>query len=269
MSIISIPENECRFPNGKNVRVSVTGLAYGKLTKERSEIRFLRHVDKHELSVRIIQRNAGDNSKIDQAVYTIGKSQNVEIKAAQVNQPASYKYADIGAGEFQLKEIINMHNLHGRVLSPKLPPKPPAPSALYLHDFTFYTAGMTNEKFDLKEGNTEIFPSKYFGEILAGYLECTGGALDIEVPGHFGFPLHLPFQKDRETYVYDIFFNNACVAPENECESMIGAGETDLKFLYEILVDQQSPTRMFKLMRTGHSTTGVGACLPVIIDPPN
>jgi hypothetical protein len=274
MSVKELKTNNQPFPSNKNVRIAVSGLAINELDRDVSIIRFLRHVPHHKLKLTITVRHSNGNLIEQTPPIILEPEHNVSISGSDSVMPQSYIYQHREGIEFPLSEMINLWDLHGHELEFKTNLPDPPPSLLVLKHCSFYTAKLTEYQFDLLKNGQLIKNQSKFGEILGAYMQCNSGTLDIIVEGHSDFPKHLPiFDANGSPFLYDISFDNHC-EDEEACENLLGEGQTDFHFLYDVVGDDNPPEDLFAIVkpfglsRLAASPVGTGACLNGTKKPP-
>jgi hypothetical protein len=295
MSIAAIPENRLDFQDGNNIRIAIAGLALCKFAPKTSRIRFLRHVPKHQLKLKIIQIRASDMALIGTKEYTIGDAvQRITIEGAEApTPPENFIYKPTNYQERELKEMMDLSFLHGHKLRDKttdLPDK--LPTELIINNCIFYTAKLTDKEFDLEKDNLPIKLGRRFGEILGGYMKvAANNKLKITIPDFFDPPPELPVKNaaGTEEYLYEIQFNNSCFEENGQaCKRTSNTGPTDFLKIYDILEDNVRPFETFDIRPKDVERTDVqpkqeyspfeqldldrravdtGACLPVVEEP--
>lgn len=269
MSIANIPENNLDFQNGNNIRLAIAGLAICKFADEGSEIKFLRHVDKHQLKLKIIQKSIkGEN--VGEVEYTIGKTLKT-ISFAGAETVNGYQYKPGYYSEYELKMMLDLQFLHGHRLDQKPGPHYDNLTVMSIDNCLFYTAKLTDADFDLvRKPSSPLGVKRRFCEILGGYMKVAENSeLTITIPGLAASPIKLPAQIDGEKYFYEIQFNNSCFEENGKpCESTVTTEDTDFLKIYDILEDTKRPFEQFDLKNLdAHKGINTGACLPVVEEP--
>jgi hypothetical protein len=278
MSINKFPINDQPFPKDMNVRIAIAGLAVCDLAKKDSIVRFLTHVLNHELKMRIVQKDESFNI-LGEVSFTLDKKQNISITGGvdlrtYIHKPSSYK-------EYPLNMTMDLTFLHGNELSritPLIPPSITMPCDLVIDYAAFYTAKLTDKKFNLMKKEEEIKIERKFGEILGGYMQ-TNQYITVEIKNYLPFSLRLPVANEKGIkYYYEIDFNNSCV-DEDGCKEDLkklnaesGSKKTDFSYIYDILKDDLKPEEQFDLRRLDTNKKrkkdiGTGACLPTVRKP--
>lgn len=274
MSISEIPKNTEKFSKGKNIRIAIGGLSICDFAIQTSEIRFLRHVEKHKLKMKIIKKQADDFSFVDSIEYEIGeKLKNIKITGATAPQTPTFEHIPTTYQEYPLSKLISFSLLHGHELdfrSP-LPYKPgstteriESPTLLKIENCSFYTAKLTDHKYNFKKENIEIRFDDYFGEILGGYMTVVQ-ELRIQIPGALQGEINLPIEENGIRYVYEIELNNSCFEESGTPCNEVQSDRTDFLDFYDVLEDKINPMETFDLVQLKNGTkaaTGTGACLP-------
>lgn len=289
MSLAAVPENNLAFPGGNNVRIAIAGLSICRFGEgsppQTSSIRFLRHVPNHLLKMKITQKLAATQQITGEASFTLRK----ELKTITISgaQPVTgFEYKPTSYSEYELRMMIDLQFLHKHPLTPKIVSPPvEAPTQLTISNCLFYTAALTDHKFDLKRNNVQEAVNRQFGEVLGGYMRVVGGdALTINIPGLFPLErISLPTRIDGSDYVYEIQFNNSCFDEKGQpCPSVSTSTATDFLKIYDLLMDSQNPLEIFDLEplepvneqdqvktlgRLGKKGVDTGACLPVVESP--
>jgi hypothetical protein len=265
MANVLIKENKVTFPNGNNIRIAITGLAICDFNNPKSYIEFLRHVEKHKLKIKIVQKNSDDLSIVGSTEHEIGKDiKSISISGAE--RIASSVYKPTRYEEYDLDNIISFKKLHGHELVKNNKPSKPItpPTILTIENCAFYTNKLTDKKYNLIKFDTDsgtatpIYLEKNFCEVLGGYMTCKNELLPIEI--------------DKKNYVYEIYFHNACFKEDgsvcNESEirenNEQSKDKTDFAEYYELLLDDVKPSETYDLNESGLGLKGLGtgACLP-------
>jgi hypothetical protein len=281
MSIEAIPENTLGFPNGFNVRIAIAGLATCKFASPTSTIRFLRHVDKHRLELKVKRIPATGVPKYDPP-YLIEKSfKTISIDGAE--QVVGYEHQNLGPSEFKLKRIVNLPRLHGHTLKDKSGSPFDELTIMSITHCLFYTRDLTKLDHVIVKNHVSTGRKAKFGEILGGYMKIGANKeVKITIPGLIGSPIRLPENESGVKYTYEIEFNNSCFEADNKpCPYTF---PTDFLRIYDVLQDDVDPKDKFDLLREltqeeesntskkkgrpSITSTDTGACLPVVEDPP-
>lgn len=234
------------FPAGKNVRVTITGLALCKFSANPPIFRFLRHVEHHEFLMRIIQ--ADSNLNIQKSItIKIEPDQDVEISAT----------AMAAAGRHDLSRLVKMRSfLHGNSpLVDRQPLPTPPPSFLKVNNCAFYTHKLTDDSFYFEDESGGQTREEQYCQVLGGYMSYSG---DLIISLENSFPLTYPLNS----FFYEIQFNNSCDTTP-ECKD-----EEDFSCYYDVVQERGNPHKKFKMKkkRKGKiptaTATGTGACLP-------
>lgn len=258
-----------------NVELSIEGLAFCYLKPKISKINFLSHVPFHKL--RLIVKQIKRNSKEEAFLLDtfIDGGHTISIKTENAVTPK-----DITTdGNFPLKEIVNISNLHGRKINYKknLPPKL-TPITLSVEDCAFFTEQMTTSNFEIIESDDSskdiIVRTKKIGYVMGGKIQChnTSGNLTIEVKGSQPLKIKRPLKDAEGDFVYDISLSNHCLEIEN-CRKLM-KDDSDFRFYYDVLEDSLKPNRKFKIKKASKSgdiviqTADVAACNIIIVEPP-
>lgn len=272
MSISEIPRNDERFLANKNIRLAIAGLAVCDLANTASKIRFLRHVPKHRLKMKIIKKKAADFSFVDSFEREIGETlKDIKITGGTASSPPTFEHIPTSYQEYRLDRLLNFTLLHGHRLDLKKhetkneADKIESPTVLEIDYATFYTAKLTKNKYNFKKTNQPdpILFDDRLGEILGGYM-TVAEKLVIEIPGAIQPKIELPIIENEVEYVYEVHFNNSCFKPDGEpCEEP-RREPTDFVEYYKILGDNIPPEEKYDLdeIELGHKATGTGACLP-------
>lgn len=272
MSIAAIPENDLDFQGENNIRLAIAGLAICKFAQARSEVSFLRHVDKHKLKLKIIPKLAsGEIVDESQVEYTIGDLRSIYITGAEATggfqyEPGSY------SSEYPLKMMLDLHFLHGHPLARKAGTPSDNLTKMSIDNCLFYTSKLTDDDYDLVMNGSPMNIKRRFGEILGGYMKVPD-KLTITIPGLIGSPIELPVTIDGVKYHYEVQFNNSCYELDGTPCKPPGPNEpTDFLKIYGILEDRERPFDKFDLKKIVKSQPGVltintGACLPVVEHP--
>lgn len=259
----SVTNQSESFPKDNNVRVIVAGLAICELDPKISEVKFLRHLEDHILSLRIVQKLRANGNVIFDKTLSIQKDQNIEISGSTATRINSHIYQTNEPNK-SLDHLVGMGSLHGTKTNPKkintkinLPT--PVPSFLKLHNFAFYSHELTKDLFQFYEGNRPKDNPSYFCLKLGSYMNFQG-TLRIQFDKN---PLptlpEFPSQDSKgNEFIYEISFDNACET--KDCEN-----EEDFKYIYDILEEDGNVNRRFEMRNasTKLASTGTGACLPV------
>lgn len=277
MSIAEILDTNLIFPVDYNVRLSIAGLAICKFTTAGSTIRFLRHVENHQLKMTVIKKLS--NQIVEEVNYTLRK-QAGPITFSGADQLSGYEYKpkSYSEGKYDLKMMLDLHFLHGHKLdpNPSPPSSPDSPTVMNINNCLFYTASLTEDKFDLKKNESLIQTRKRFGEVLGGYMKVTD-ALTINIPNLFpSETLILPMKDGSEIYKYEIQFNNSCFDEKGKpCSEQESSENTDFLRIYDLLIDSREPIDKFdlkpiksdELSEVERKSINTGACLPVVEEP--
>jgi hypothetical protein len=233
------------FPPGKNVRVTITGLALCKFSAAPPIFRVLRHVEHHEFLMRIIQ--ADSNGTIQKSITVkIEPDQDVEISGTTMAV----------AGGHDLSRLVKMRSfLHGnRPLEDRPLPTPP-PSLLKVNNCAFYTHKLTDDRFYFEDENGRQTQPKQYCQVLGGYMSYSGNLI---ISPENSFPFTLPLNG----FLYEIQFNNSCDTTPS-CKD-----EEDFSCYYQVVQERGNPNKKFKMKKEpktkgkGKESIGTGACLP-------
>jgi hypothetical protein len=259
-------EQHVQFPNDKNVRVSIAGLAtceFSEYETQPSIINFLRHVPHHALKMRIKKRNRQGDLISDTQFQLVGITENFSIRGTEAS-PTDYIYE---AGQFPISTLINLSEFHKEQFfkTPRPSDLPtPEPTHLTLHDCAFYVSKLTDYKYEIKLGNIVKSPPIKHGEILSGYINVTGESLLIL--GDISQKLNM--KENGQSFTYEIMFMNLCI-DEVACRREMGSDGSDVKYLYDILRPQKNANKKLKLYKVTKDHKGkeiksgnVAACLP-------
>lgn len=273
MSISEIPKNNERFSANKNIRLAIAGLAVCDLAVIASKIRFLRHVPKHKLKMKIIKKKAADFSFVDSFEREIGEPlKNIKITGGTAPTIPTFEHIPTTYQEYRLDRLLNLTLLHGHRLDLKslLPYKPGSttnviefPTVLEIDYCAFYTAKLTDHKYNFKKQSTPIRFEDYLCEVLGGYMTVTD-KLTIEIPGAIQPRIELPIIENQIEYVYEVQFNNSCFEEDGTPCKQTREDETDFLEYYKVLEDNIIPEEEYDLavIKTDKAATGTGACLP-------
>jgi hypothetical protein len=277
MAVQALSTNNQPFPSNKNVRIAIAGLSVNDLDRDISIIRFLRHVPYHSLSLKITTRKS-DGSVSNESKFILNDNHNVVIEGSDSVMPQSYIHLPTGIDEYSLNEMVNLWDLHGHELNIKVAMPNPPPSLLNLKHGSFYTRKLTEYKFDLEKNGQKMKTDSRFGEVLGAYMQCISGTLNVTIQNHQNSPEPFPiFDENGNPFFYDIEFVNHCTDPD-ACSNLIGDGQTDFAFLYDIVEDNGSPIDAFSIVKPTsglpvswmsflNSPVGTGACLSAIRKP--
>ena len=266
------------FPIDANVRISIAGLAFCTLNTKLSKVNFLRHVPHHDLFMGVIQKRRDSVDPISYSVYKMNSGQNLSI-TSDTSEPSSIE-ADRNSDEYELKEIVNLFNLHGKRLKRKNPAPTPSLTILSIHNCAFYTLKLTEDVFQIIETVNDVPTTtppteKTIGFIMAGKMSCDiGGKTIITSTGTINTKIELPQNDEAGEFLYDISFTNHCFG-EMPCKDLM-KNDSDFRFYYQLLEDPDKPGRKFKLKKKNKlkktdgrpKTVDVGACNVVIECPP-
>lgn len=264
MSIASIPENKLNFQGGNNVRIAIAGLSICKFATAGSTIRFLRHVPKHQLSMKIIQKLASGEI-VGDVSYTLG-AQLKTITIAGAETSGGFEYKPGYYSEYELKMMMDLRFLHGHPLDQKAGSPSDSLTVMTINNCLFYTAKLTDDEFDLVKNNSPIGIIRRFGEILGGYMRVADDKeLVITIPGLIASPIRLPVKTGDVKYFYEIQFNNSCFEADGKpCQP---TEPTDFLKIYDILQDNMRPYEEYDLKRLSERLADTGACLPTVEEP--
>lgn len=256
------------FPNDKNVRIKIEGLAVCKFDRDEmkpSFAYFLQFVDYHELNFSVV-KVAPDGTKtiVKEETLIPRDISSINIMGSDAETPCSYQHPPNSAnGEYELDKLLHLSNLHGVRFS--LKSDLPMITTLKMEKTSFYTHETTSRKFKVKLNNTQLKLDKLC-KVLGGYIKCNTGTINISIGNLYNE--ELPIVVDDIPYKYEITFTNHCEGTLPQCRRAIGEGGSDVKFLYRIL---QPDARSVDLEETGLAieTPNVAACLPAEIEPFN
>jgi hypothetical protein len=276
MSISEIPKNDERFSANKNIRIAIAGLAICDLANTASKIRFLRHVPKHKLKMKIIKKKALDFSFVDSFEVEIGGTlKNIKITGGTSPSVPTFEHIPTSYQEYKLSKLLNFTLLHGHRLELRsiLPFQLgsttkviESPTVLEIDYCMFYTAKLTEHKYNFKKKNqtTEIRFDDFLGEVLGGYMTVANELL-IDIPGAIQPKIKLPVIENGVEYVYEIQFNNSCFEEDGTVCKETRTDRTDFLEFYQVLEDRILPIEEFDLKAldsVAKAATGTGACLP-------
>ena len=271
MSIAAIPDNPLDFVGGNNIRIAIAGLAICKFADAGSTIRFLRHVENHQLKLTIQRKLKSGEDAGDPQEYTIDKSlKTISIAGAEPSE--GYLYQPITYLEYELKLMMDLQFLHGHKLTERVGPHVDELTIMTINNCLFYTTTLTDVEFDLVKNGSLIKVARRFGEILGGYMRVAPDKeLVITIPGLI---IRLPVKVDTIEYNYEIQFNNSCFkADGTPCDPpSVPPESTDFLKIYDILEDRDRPYDQFDLRQVSpehlsKTAINTGACLPVVEDP--
>lgn len=259
------------FPKGKNVRIKIEGLAVCRfddntsLPETQSKCNFLQHIDYHILKFSIVRIDPSGTVTIIKPVTDIGAdTKTVTITGKDLDRPASYIHQP-QAGEFDLDKLLNLSELHKEQFKPvNLHPT----TEISIKNCSFYTYKTTGKNYIVKLNNAEIKPAGNLCEIIGGYLNCSSGTVDIDIPE--AYSAKLPVEENGISYKYEIAFSNHCHGTTQQCLQALGShGGSDVKFLYDILEPSKKDNEKIELVEDGiqTETINVAACLPVETEP--
>lgn len=284
MSIPFIPENKTTFSGEANIRLAIAGLAicrFPKPEEDHSTIKFLRHVEKHQLKMEIIQK-LDTGEVIGNLSYTVGKKlKTIIIEGAEAVD--GFEHKPTNYSEYDLKTMLDLQFLHRHPLDLKSGDYVDALTVMRIKDCLFYTSKVTDNEFDLVRGDIPIPIKRKFGEILGGYMKVADDKeLKIIIPGLTTSPIKLPAKIGDVKYKYEVNFNNSCFedngVPCKKNTEQNTSIPTDFVKIYDILEDKHPPYDRFDLKPIVTTATNIisdasiiaintGACLPVIEDP--
>lgn len=275
MSIADILEDDPVFKSENNIRLAIAGLAICKFAPSRSEIRFLRHVDKHKLKLTIIPKLASgeivDKNQVRE--YTLGNQfKSIYITGAEATTGFEYKSGSYSS-EYPLKMMMDLCFLHGHRLGPKAGTPSDEITVMSMDNCLFYTTKLTDDDYDLVKNGSPLGIKRKFGEILGGYMKVAdNNELTITIPGLIESPIKLPVMVNNVKYHYDIQFNNSCYEADGTPCKFNPSEPTDFLKIYDILEDTERPFDKFDLRKIEKSqsdilTINTGACLPVVEEP--
>ncbi len=232
------------FPDDKNVRVLIAGLAFCKFTSPISTIEFLRHVPHHQLLMTISQMKRDGEGYNETLTVKIDEKQNVEILGALENKTDN----DVG-------DIVGMKTIHGcrieRKDSSKLPAK--RPTFLRLENCNFFTYKPTKDAYIFDDRIATRRNAKKYCEILGGYMFFSD---DLTILIENSFPLVF---STKDNFLYEIKFTNSCDT------TPMCAEKEDFVYMYDIVQESNNPHRKFEMIQD-NKTIRTGACLPVCED---
>jgi hypothetical protein len=264
LTVETIPPETLEFLKpAHNVRISISGLAFCKLKVNESEIKFLRHIQFHELVMEVIQREAKSNSKVVSSTFTIGANHDIVVKPRYSDRPDNI--ALYVGDEYNLSHIVNFANrdLHNAALRPKERyfSADDRITTLKITNCAFFTGKRTEEEYDLIEetapepANFDAVEEPTGVEVRAGRvgLEMKGvitcppeNKTSIEVTGPRPFNLDLLQRIGDVDFMYEINFNNHCTQPPDLCRNVAGS-DSDFRFYYDVLEQEDNPRRRFRL----------------------
>ncbi len=272
--VLSIP-----FPAGVKVRISITGLAFASLARDRSTINFLRHVPNHELRMTVVERNLRTATDRNLGTFILNAAP-AAITVNPVNPVPTRIKDDIAMPSLpDLEKMINLRASHGGIIDPRSPAPATAPSTLTLTNCTFYTLNYFGrdcfELIDLGPSGNRI--RNELGFILGASLRATRDAETTitfsSATGSLTQPL--PGTSGGDELVYDIIFNNNCNNLPLCSADVVHTGGTDFALYYQVLQERADPSRTYILrkLRNCRGVLGkqilsdIAACNPVIIFP--
>lgn len=254
------------FPDAK-VRITIAGLAYCRLNTANSVIKFLSHVGGHELEMRIYTRERQSGGMIGlPQIHNLNYGPSISIRNSDPMPPVSYKLSPLSAGQFELKEMINLSGLHSRrELQESNAAGVTLPSPLEIENCAFYTHTMTPCNYDVYETGSIPGTPKPVGYVLGGLIKSKSESSDTFITMPHG-EIRLPGEDAGMKLVYDI-------ALDNRCSLTPMPGTSDFRHYYESLSDPFKPTLRFTV-KPGPDCikakgTGIAACNPTIIYPPD
>ena len=280
MSIRSneIEENLAPFPQGKNVRITIAGLAvceFKEDTRIPSVIHFLRHVPHHKLKINVRRRQVGSASTQDFFSDEIPNSaKGIEIIPSSSTRPATHIHNPQN-DEFELDETINLSNTH----KTRFRRNPNRAITMNLSNRAFYTKRKTRDKyiaFIIDDIQPSYTPTE-IGEIIGAYMNVSGiiRINKVEANGNVTLLKECPIIDGGNPYEYEIEFTNHCESIDTEdCELAIGGRGSDVRFLYDIETPPKSDVSKVILLKVELDEIGnlvitpnVAACLPAPVEP--
>jgi hypothetical protein len=284
------------FPADATVRLTVTGLAFCTLKIPQSEIKFLTHVESHELKMAIIRRVRQSDEFYPDRTYKIEPGEQIDLEVVQSPDPPKIETT----GNYPLEEMVNLAKIHGdnstpkqiKYIGPSDPLHPHFPTALIIKRAAFFTRAVHQKLFTFTERgipeNTN--PPNEIGYILGGTIaNPPPGKVEVMLTCTKGSFPNEPF--DTPGVVYDIILDNHCArGSTDECNSKVvsygGERGTDFFYYYDLLREENNIYRQFLLEHVeapvrqgGGEEEGeegelpggsgeVAACNPIIVEPP-
>lgn len=278
INLNSVTDNLEPFPQGKNVRITIAGLAvceFKEDTSVPSVIHFLRHVPYHKLKVNIRRRRVGSSSVQNFFSDEIPNSaKGIEIIPSSSTRPATYIHTPEN-GEFHLNETINLSNVH----KTRFRRNPSRAVTMNLSNCAFYTKSRTEDKYIafIMDDIQPTYTPAQLGEVIGAYMNVSGTIRvnKVEANGNVTLLKECPIIDGSNQYEYEIEFTNHCESVDAEdCELAIGGRGSDIRFLYDILSPPKSDVSKIMLLKIELNKEGfilmtpnVAACLPAPIEP--
>lgn len=257
--------SDTSFPNDRNVRLTITGLALCKLDFNTSLFRFLRHPKHHKLKLEVTRREKTGAIIETLLTYYVDSDENIDININSSESGLGIEYLQEPINIHKLNNMVNVANIHGTNLRDISNMQ--QTSLVNINKCQFYTALPTLSEYMVTLGKKVIIKDKQLGLILGGYGKFAGAGIEIKSSK---LTENFPAKDDNgNDCYYEISFDNACVK-KDECVTDAGVNETDFRYYYDVIEDSKNPKMQAKLFisKEAESTAEVGACLPVVEDPP-